>query len=206
MWIQTLQVASRTATQQTAASWHWLVLICVFQSLGFAKQQTAVYHDSSEAEVIALVAGLRLEGIPSAVMRGQVLDVLYPTKQTPFNPQVQQTDSNDVITNALLNAAYVPPMLPGPSGRAKLQILEDHDAVIKMAIKRRSPAPRHVVRTHRVYVGWLFELIDGFTSILIRHDKTLEQIAGFLNTCQFTTQPFAHICTSAHIGFMPFFT
>ena len=55
---------------------------------------------------------------------------------------------------------YVPPSLPISNGRARLYALEDNDAVIKMIIKGRSPNLRHVARTHRVDLDWLFERIS----------------------------------------------
>ena len=39
---------------------------------------------------------------------------------------------------------------------AMLYILEDNEAVIKMIIKGRSPTKRHVSRTNRVALDWLF--------------------------------------------------
>lgn len=44
----------------------------------FCKKQTAVSHSSSEADVIARFAGLRIEGVPAVVLREQVLYVLDP--------------------------------------------------------------------------------------------------------------------------------
>ena len=40
---------------------------------------------------------------------------------------------------------------------AMLYIFEDNEAVIKMIIKGRSPTMRHVSRTHRVALDWLFD-------------------------------------------------
>ena len=40
---------------------------------------------------------------------------------------------------------------------ALLYIFEDNEAVIKMIIKGRSPTMRHVSRTHRVAIDWLFD-------------------------------------------------
>ena len=69
-----------------------------------------------------------------------------------------------------------------------------------MSIKRRSPALRHVVRTHRVDLNWLFELIEGDPSILIRHVKTLDQMAAVLNKGKFTAQQIMHSCSLAQVG------
>ena len=43
---------------------------------------------------------------------------------------------------------------------AMLYIFEEKEAVIKMIIKGRSPTMRHVSRTHRVTLGWLFDRIN----------------------------------------------
>ena len=40
---------------------------------------------------------------------------------------------------------------------AVLYVFEDNEAVIKMIIKGRSPTKRHVSRTHRVALDWLFD-------------------------------------------------
>ena len=43
---------------------------------------------------------------------------------------------------------------------ALLHVFEDNEAVIKMIIKVRSPTMRHVSRTHRVALDWLFDRIN----------------------------------------------
>ena len=53
----------------------------------FCKKQTAVAHSSTESEIIALDAGLRLDGIPALSFWEIVIDVLSTSpKVTPFNP------------------------------------------------------------------------------------------------------------------------
>ena len=49
--------------------------------------------------------------------------------------------------------------MPEITGRVKRFIFEDNDAVIKMTIEGRSPNMRHVARTHRVDLDWLFDLL-----------------------------------------------
>ena len=44
---------------------------------------------------------------------------------------------------------------------ALLYVFEDNEAVNKMIIKGRSPTLRHVSRTHRVAVDWLFDRIKS---------------------------------------------
>ena len=43
---------------------------------------------------------------------------------------------------------------------ALLCVFEDKEAVIKIIMKGRSPAMRHVSRTHRVPLDWLFDRIN----------------------------------------------
>ena len=61
-----------------------------------------------------------------------------------------------------------------------LYIFEDNEAVIKMIIKGRRPTLRHVSRTHRVALDWLFERINLDPKIQIRHVDAKKQLAAFL--------------------------
>ena len=121
------------------------------------KKQGAVSHSSSEAEVIALDAGVRMEGIPALILWDEVISVFSDNKVGgDSNKEPKHGNSPSEI---LRNVDYVPTALPKPNGKTKLLILEDNGAVIKMTIKGRSPAMRHVPRTHRVDLDWLFERI-----------------------------------------------
>ena len=55
---------------------------------------------------------------------------------------------------------------------ALLYVFEDNDAVIKMIIKGRSPTMRHVSRTHRVALDWLFDRINLDSKIQIKYIDT----------------------------------
>ena len=57
---------------------------------------------------------------------------------------------------------------------------EDNEAVIKMIIKGRSPTMRHVSRTHRVALDWLFDRINLDPRIQIRYIDTKHQLAATL--------------------------
>ena len=61
-----------------------------------------------------------------------------------------------------------------------LYVFEDNEAVIKMIIKGRSPAMRHVSRTHRVALDWLFDRINLDSKIRIRYIDTKHQLADIL--------------------------
>ena len=53
-----------------------------------------------------------------------------------------------------------------------LYVFEDNEAVIKMIIKGRSPTMRHVSRTHRVALDWLFDRINLDPKIQIKYIDT----------------------------------
>ena len=63
---------------------------------------------------------------------------------------------------------------------------EDNEAVIKMITKSRSPTMRHVSRTHRVALGWLFDRINLASKIQIRYIDTKHQLADVLTKGNFT--------------------
>ena len=52
---------------------------------------------------------------------------------------------------------HVPSNAHSSQGESMLYIYEENEAVIKMIIKGRSPTMRHVSRTHRVALDWLFD-------------------------------------------------
>ena len=51
----------------------------------------------------------------------------------------------------------VPSNVQSERQEAVLYVFEDNEAVIKMIIKGRSPTMRHVSRTHRGALDWLFD-------------------------------------------------
>ena len=65
-------------------------------------------------------------------------------------------------------------------------IFEDNEAVIKMIIKGRSPTMRHVSRTHRVALDWLFDRINWDPKIQIKYVDTKQQLADILTKGNFT--------------------
>ena len=73
-------------------------------------------------------------------------------------------------------------------------VMEDNEAVIKIVRKGRSPALRHVQRTHRIVLDWTYDLIRQNDCIWLRYVGTKDQIAdlmtkGFLNSTLWT-----HLC------------
>ena len=63
---------------------------------------------------------------------------------------------------------------------------EDNEAVIKMIMKSRNPTLRHVSRTYRVALDWLFDRISLNPEIQINYVDTKHQLADILAKGNFT--------------------
>ena len=76
---------------------------------------------------------------------------------------------------------------------------EDNEAVIKMIIKGRSPTIRHVSRTYRVALDWLFDRINLDPKIQIKYIDTKNQLADMLTKGNFTRDEWNHLLCSFNI-------
>ena len=81
---------------------------------------------------------------------------------------------------------YVPTNTHSSQGESQLYIFEDNEAVIKMIIKERSPTTRHVSRTHRVALDWLFDRVNLESDIKIKYVDTKNQLADILTRRSFS--------------------
>ena len=146
------------------------------------KKQTAVSQSSTESEIISLDAGLRLDGIPALDLWDLIVLVLGNTTQNHDRTGQPVVGSNTShapsqqsrgIFNVLTDVDRVPSNVQFSHQEALFYVFEDNEAVIKMIIKGRSPTKRHVSRTHRVALDWIFDRINGFqdTSPIHRHQK-----------------------------------
>ena len=77
---------------------------------------------------------------------------------------------------------------------------EDTEAVIKMISKGRSPTMRHVSRTHRVALDWLFDRINLDTKIQIKYIDTENQLADILTKGNFTCDQWNHLLNLLNIS------
>ena len=83
---------------------------------------------------------------------------------------------------------------------ALLYVFEDNEAVIKMIIKGRSPTMRHVSRTHRVALDWLFDRINLDRKIQIKYIDTKNQLADILTKGNFTRDEWTHLLCLLNIS------
>ena len=92
---------------------------------------------------------------------------------------------------------------PSPK-EALLYIFEDNEAVIKMIIKGRSLTMRHVSRTHRVALDWLFDRINLDPKIQIKYIDTKNQRADILTKGNFTRDECNHLLCLFNISHFSF--
>ena len=83
---------------------------------------------------------------------------------------------------------------------ATLKICEDNEAVIKMIIKCRSPNLRHVSRTHRVALDWLFDRINLDPKIPIMYVDSKNQLADILTKGIFSRDEWNNLIHLFHIS------
>ena len=152
--------------------------LCVFGSYTFVpiswmcKKQTSVSHSSTESEIISLDTGLRLDGLPALELWDLIVSVfgnishISDRTAQPVNGKNISHNKIDVMQDI----DYIPSNVQSSHQEALLYVFEDNEAVIKMIIKGRSPTMRHVSRTHRVALDWLFDRINLDPKIH-RHQK-----------------------------------
>ena len=172
------------------------------------KKQTSVSHSSTESEIISLDAGLRLYGIPALHLWDLIVAVLGNTNQN----RVEQCDllknkrevcspphtihkrkQSQRVINVLDNVDFIPSNVQSSHQEALLYVFEDNVAVIKMIINGRSPTMRHVSRSHRVALDWLFDRINLDTKIQIKFIDTQNKLADMLTKGNFTRDEWNHL-------------
>ena len=94
----------------------------------------------------------------------------------------------------------VPSNVQSARQEALLYVFEDNEAVIKMIMKGRSPAMRHVSRTHRVALDWLFDRINLDSKIQIKYIDTKNQLADILTKGNFTRDEWNHLLNLFYIS------
>ena len=78
------------------------------------------------------------------------------------------------------NIDSVPSNVQSSRQEALLYVFEDNEAVIKMIIKGRSLVMRHVSRTNRVALDWMFDRVNLDRKIQIKYIDTKNQLADIL--------------------------
>ena len=178
--------------------------LCIFGSHTFVpiswmcKKQTAVSHSSTESEVISLDTGLRLDGLPALELWDLIVSVfgsvsLISDRTGRLVNDVKKHQKSQGKINVMENIDSVPSNVQSSRQEALLYVFEDKEEVIKMIIKGRSPTMRHVSRTHRVALDWLFDRINLDPMIQIKYIDTKNQLADILTKGNFTRYEWNHL-------------
>ena len=161
------------------------------------KKQTSVSHSSTESEIISLDAGLRLDGLLALEFWDLIVSVLgnmtQTTERTGRPVIIDRSQRSQGKINALNDIDCVPSKVQSSHQEALFYVFEDNEAVIKMIIKGRSPTMRHVLRTHRVALDWLFDRINLDPKIQIKYNDTKNQLADILTKGNFTRDEWNHL-------------
>ena len=175
--------------------------LCVFGSHTFVprswmcKKQISVSHSSTESEIISL--DVRLEGIPALDLWDLIVLVLGNTTQTTESadrPVITDKNQRSRRMSKVLNFFdCVSSNVQSSHQEALLFVFEDNEAVIKMIIEGGSPTMRHVSRTHRGALDWLFDRINLDPKIQIKYIDTKNQLADMLTKGNFTRDEWNHL-------------
>ena len=104
-------------------------------------------------------------------------------KRKKFHGMIDELDNVDFVSSNVQSSHQ----------EALLNVFEDNEAVIKMIIKGRSLTMRHVSRTHRVALDWLFDRINLDPKIQSKYIDTKNQLADILTKGNFTRDEWNHL-------------
>ena len=184
--------------------------MCVFGSHTFVpkswmcKKQTAVSHSSTESEIMSLDTGLRLDGLPALELWDLIVSVLGNVSRVSDGSVKPESDDHkrhksQKKIDVMEDIDSVPLNVQSARQEALLYVFEDNEAVIKMIIKGRSPTMRHVSRTHRVALDWLFDRINLDSKIQIKYIDTKNQLADILTQGNITRDEWNHLLSLFNI-------
>ena len=142
--------------------------------------------------------GLRLDGLPALELWDLIVSVLRNVSRVsdrsvqPDNDVHKRHKSQKKI-DVMEDIDTVPSNVQSAHQEALLYVFEDSEALIKLIIKGRSPTMRHVSRTHRVALDWLFDRINLDSKIQIKYIDTKNQLADILTKGNFTRDEWNHL-------------
>ena len=149
-----------------------------------------------------------MDGVPALDLWDLIVAVLGNTNQSNqarrdlcTNPSevrsiphtLQKRKKSHGMIDDLDNVDFLPSNVNSSHQEALLFVFEDNEAVIKMMIKGRSPTMRHVSRTHRVALDWLFDRINLDPKTQIKYIDTKNQLADILTKGNFTRDEWNHL-------------
>ena len=158
-----------------------------------------------------------MDGFPALDLWDLVIEVFHSkSNQTHRNQQARgsrcMTKRPEKRTNSqnktpvskesleLSNIEFVSSSVNSSHQGAKLYIFEDNKTVIKMIIEGRSLTMRHVSRTRRVALDWLFDRINLDSQIQVKHADSKNQLADILTKGNFTRDEWNHFLSLFNIS------
>ena len=167
-------------------------------------------HSSTEHQIVSPDAGLRMDGIPTLDLWDLVIDVLHsnpnqkekskkeredPSYCKALEKQVKSQCNRQVSQKQteLSNVVFVSSNVKSSHKGAMLYIFEESEAVIKMIIEGTSPTLRHVYRTNRVALDWLFDRTNLDHKFQIRNVDSRNLLADLLTQGHFTRDEWNHL-------------
>ena len=150
-------------------------------------------------------AGLRLDGTLPLELWDLIVSVLGNISRVSDRSGKPESDdhkhhkSHNKI-DVMQDIDAVPSNVQSARQEALLYVFADNEAVIKMIIKGRNPTMRHVSRTHRVALDWLFDRINLDPKIQIKYIDTKNQLADILTKGNFTRDEWNHLLTLFNIS------
>ena len=157
------------------------------------KKQTCVSHSSTESEIVAAEQAIRTEGL-QALTFWELVTELLSTAPT------QKAETHAVIPNTYelnpYSACFDPAKYFSYTRREEqktcLIVAEDNEAVIKLVKKARSMALRHLPRTHRIDLHWLFE-VCSHPRVIMKYVNTKQQAADTMTKSISNPQIWSHL-------------
>ena len=164
------------------------------------KKQTCVSHSSTESEIVAAEQAIRTEGLQALAFWELATELLRTDRPD------EKVETQSAIPNAIELDPYSERYDPGKffaytrkkNHTTVLVIAEDNEAVIKIIAKARSMALRHLPRTHRIDVHWLFE-VCSHPRVLMRYCNTKQQIADLMTKALNNPATWEHLLDIAQI-------
>ena len=156
-----------------------------FQSVGCVMFKLQFRTDLPETEIISLDAGLWLDRRPVLDLRDLIVAIFHGNTYRAAPHKLQTVKKTHGMMIWTMSISYRRETL--------LYIFQDNEAVIKMIIKGRSQTLRHVSRSHRVALDWLFDRINLDSKIHIKNIDTKNQLADILTKRKFTRDEWNHL-------------
>ena len=152
-------------------------MTCGDRSIAFFKHTNHSVRDHCRKEKLD-------DQVSRSRARGQIQSTNLHTKSKRIsNREVDQ----------LCNVGHVVASAKLSQFDTQLYMFEDNEAVIKMIIKGRSPTMRHVSRSHRVALDWLFDRIHWDRKIQIKSVDTKKQLADMLTKDNLTRDEWSYL-------------